>query len=402
MGLDMYVKRALTREIRRDYRTAGKKEKTVMLDHIVKLTGYNRKYAVRVLSEKSDARATIAADGKTVIVKPEKKSRPKNRLGKSVYTRETITCLEGIWHFYRHTCGLYLAEIIKQNIEALVSNTKQDFHIKPEIREQLTTISGRHIDRLLKPAKAALRLRGISGTKAAGTTLLKQIPVRTHYTEHEAGTPGYCQTDTVHHCGDRDSGQFNLTLTVTDVASGWIWLYGLLNKAHRWTLENLRRTYETSVFTIIEFHSDCGSEFINKDTIDWWKVTETLLLTHSRSYHKNDNCYAEQKNNAFVRNVVGYWRYDTQAELDALNLVYHYLCPLVNFFCPNKKLLNKKRDGAKIIKTYATVLKTPYQRLMEPAVSQEVKNNLTAERERLNSVDLQYNLTRQTHENMIY
>jgi hypothetical protein len=44
----------------------------------------------------------------------------------------------------------------------------------------------------------------------------------------------------VRHCGDSDSGQFNLTLTITDVFSGWIWLSGLPSKAHRWTLEKLQ------------------------------------------------------------------------------------------------------------------------------------------------------------------
>jgi hypothetical protein len=39
-------------------------------------------------------------------------------------------------------------------------------------------------------------LRGISGTKTARETLLKQTPVRTHYPEEAAKTPGFCQTDT--------------------------------------------------------------------------------------------------------------------------------------------------------------------------------------------------------------
>jgi hypothetical protein len=46
--------------------------------------------------------------------------------------------------------------------------------------------------------------------------------------------------------------------------------------------------------------------------------------------------YAEQKNNAFVRNYIGYYRYDTDKELAALAEVYRHLCPLLNFFIPNK------------------------------------------------------------------
>jgi hypothetical protein len=45
----------VTREIKKEYRKAGRKEKTVLLDQFVKLTGYNRKYAVRLLSKKKQA-----------------------------------------------------------------------------------------------------------------------------------------------------------------------------------------------------------------------------------------------------------------------------------------------------------------------------------------------------------
>jgi hypothetical protein len=55
---------------------------------------------------------------------------------------------------------------------------------------------GRQIDRLLKPAKDAMRFRSISGTKNASSSLLKKIPVRTHYSNEERNTPGFCQTDT--------------------------------------------------------------------------------------------------------------------------------------------------------------------------------------------------------------
>jgi len=45
-------------------------------------------------------------------------------------------------------------------------------------------------------------------------------------------------------------------------------------------------------------------------------------------YHKNDNCYAEQKNYDAVRKTVGYFRFDTAEECAALAEVYLWLCPL--------------------------------------------------------------------------
>jgi hypothetical protein len=389
----MAEKKAVVRETRAEYRKATGKGKTLILDQFVRLTGYNRKYAIRVLNEKETAEATLVVNGRTVKLKADRKARPRNRLGKTVYTQETVAALERIWAFHWYKCGPYLAAYIRDNIDFLQRSRKPQFHITPEIRAQLTAISGRQIDRVLRPAKDALRLKGISGTRLAEQRLLKQVPVRTQYTAEERQNPGYCQVDTVHHCGETDRGEFNLTLTVTDVYSGWVWLAGLLNKAHKWTLEALQSVYLTALFRILEFHTDNGSEFINKDTIDWRQLTKTLLLTRSRAYHKNDNCFAEQKNNAFVRNYVGHGRYDTEAELAALNRVYESLCPLLNFFIPNKRLVSKTTVGSKTVKKY-DLPRTPYQRLMGSPLDEETKARLAAERALYNPVELQYKVNK--------
>jgi hypothetical protein len=118
----------------------------------------------------------MAGDGKTVVFKAEKKPRPKNRLGKPIYTGETCACLENIWRFYWYKCGPYLACLIRQNIDFLMASKKPDFPITPELRAPICAISGRQIDRLLKPAKDAMRFRGISGTTSASESLLKKSP----------------------------------------------------------------------------------------------------------------------------------------------------------------------------------------------------------------------------------
>jgi hypothetical protein len=50
MGLTMREKKALTREVSKRYQKAEKKEKTKILDELVKNTGYNRKYILHVLA----------------------------------------------------------------------------------------------------------------------------------------------------------------------------------------------------------------------------------------------------------------------------------------------------------------------------------------------------------------
>ena len=198
------------------------------------------------------------------------------------------------------------------------------------------------------------------------------------------------QIDTVHHCNDRDCGEFLLTLTATDVASGWTELFPLPNKAHTWALQSMQALTSILPFPLLELHSDNGSEFINRDTVNWRDVAKTILLTRSRSHHKKDNCFAEQKNGAVVRNYVGYARFDSTEEFAALAKVYQFLCPLLNFFIPTKMLLSKTSHGSKTIKRYDRPT-TPFFRLMEsPLLSPEVKERLAQQRSLLNPVHLQY------------
>jgi hypothetical protein len=333
-------------------------------------------------------------DGETVKIKVVKTKRPSNRKGKVIYDNNVINVLTEIWGFFGYKCGKYLASFLRGNMPFLERNDVKDFHVTPEIKQKLLKISPSTIDIKLKGEKAKLQIRGISGTKCGEAALIKQIPIRTHYNNDERNIPGYFQIDTVHHCGSSDSGEFNLTLTVTDVATGWSELRSLRNKAHCWTLQHLQNIYNTLPFKTIELHSDNGSEFINHDTVDWWKLLKNLYLTRSRSHHSNDNCFAEQRNNAFVRNYVGYYRYDTEEELAALTRVYESLCPLLNFFMPNKKLVSKTTAGSKTIKKYDQP-KTPYQRLLESSsVTIAEKAQLTCLYNLYNPVNLQQDVHR--------
>ncbi|MDR2159335.1 MAG: hypothetical protein LBP23_04620 [Treponema sp.] len=75
MGLSMKEKKAVTRETGREYQNAGKKEKDLILDHLVRLTGYNRKYAVdAVCQNRNDGRRR-----KNRGVQSGKKPGPENR-----------------------------------------------------------------------------------------------------------------------------------------------------------------------------------------------------------------------------------------------------------------------------------------------------------------------------------
>jgi len=77
---------------------------------------------------------------------------------------------------------------------------------------------------------------GRSGQDLRRFALKHQIPIRTFadWTEQE---PGFFEIDLVGHDAGDASGDYCHTLTITDVDTGWVDLYGLKNKAQRWTHE---------------------------------------------------------------------------------------------------------------------------------------------------------------------
>ncbi|MBI5469966.1 transposase, partial [Candidatus Kaiserbacteria bacterium] len=102
-----------------------------------------------------------------------------------------------------------------------------------------------------------------------------------------------------------------------------------------------------------------------------------LRMTRSRPYHKNDNCFVEERNGHVVRAYVGYDRLDVKEVVDALNVLYDVLTPYLNHFIASRRIVSKERIGAKWKVTREKVAKTPYQRVLErDDVTEEVKNKL--------------------------
>ncbi|WP_429590063.1 hypothetical protein [Arthrobacter crystallopoietes] len=86
---------------------------------------------------------------------------------------------------------------------------------------------------------------------------------------------------------------------------------------------------------VLGIDSDNGTEFIN------WELfrsceKEKLTFTRSRFGNKNDGAHVEQKNWHIVRQTVGYYRYDTTAELELLNEIWALQRLLTNHLAPQQ------------------------------------------------------------------
>ena len=64
-----------------------------------------------------------------------------------------------------------------------------------------------------------------------------------------------------------------------------------------------------------------------------------------------------------VRRLVGYDRYSTRGAFTVFQRLYRLLRLQLNFFRPVRKLLSKRRHGARVVKCYDAA-QTPYQRLL--------------------------------------
>jgi hypothetical protein len=380
VGLTMKEKKSITREMARKYRRADKKGKQSILNDLVHVSEYNRKYAIHLLANwgKEELRRVEGKLVKFVVGKPAKRRR---RAPRRMYDEAVRKAVHGLWQLFDYMCGKRLAVIIRLNIAVLQSEAQLD--IDEAVRQKLLRISPATIDRMLSSERKKLLLKGRSHTRA-GTLLKHQIPIRTFY-DWDERKPGFFEADTVAHDGGNSSGEYCLTLNATDVSCGWVELRALRNRAHRWVKEEVDGVRVQLPFALKGFDSDNGGEFINHQL--WtWANEHHINFTRSRSYRKNDNCFVEQKNDLAVRRIVGYYRFDTQAEYEALKEVYKHLCPLLNFFYPSVRIIEKMRVGARVKKKYDAP-KPPYQRLLESAdVEEPVKEELRRQAKKLNIV----------------
>jgi len=320
--------------------------------------------------------------GKKVKLKATHKSRSKRRYP-CVYGTDVQDALVRVWEAFNHQCGKLLSPFLHANITRIAASPQ--FKITPDAAAKLGTISAATIDRLLKPIKVRLKIKGTSGTKPAAEHLKALIPALSHYECKERGS-GLWQIDLVQHDGGNPSGEFCFTLTITEVSKAWTVHYALRNKAFRWVFEALDDAVQVLPLPVLILHSDNGSEFINH-ALKAWCDQKGIALTRSRNDHKNDNCFVEQKNDASVRKIVGYARFSGDRGVAALKAVYDHYDRLLNFFYPCQMLLSKERVGSKIKKTYDKP-HSPYDRVLAAeGTPEEVKKCLRSLMEQTDLMD---------------
>lgn len=241
------ARRELLRSVGEKYQRASSKEKRKILNGFIAATEYDRKYSIRLLR-----------DGLSVPRSPVK------RVTHQKYDDQVLQALLFVWHTANQICSKRLVPFLP----SLVESMERHGHLRlpDDVRKRRLSISAATaataatIDRRLRPEREKVTL-SVSTTQP-GNLLKHQIKVRT-FADWDDVTPGFLEADLVAHCGGNPNGTFLNTLTLVDIATGWLECMPLLRKSAGDVINGLRVADELLPFSVQGIDTDCGSEFIN-------------------------------------------------------------------------------------------------------------------------------------------
>jgi hypothetical protein len=271
---------------------------------------------------------------------------------------EYAAALRTLWEAVDRPCGKRLAPFLGELAEALERHGA--LALDDATRARLVGLSAATIDRWLRPVRLAVPRRPATGAAATGG-LAAEVAVRT-YGEWAAAAPGEVQADLVAHCGVTTAGFYLTTLTLVDVATGWLELEPVWGKGQQRVGGALDAARRRLPIALRGLHTDNGGEFLNA-VVQPYCRGHGIGTTRGRPYRKNDQAWVEQRNWTAVRRLVGYGRFSSRAAFAQLGRLYAPLRLFFNFFQPLRKLIARERAGARVRKRYDAAA-TPYRRLL--------------------------------------
>lgn len=366
----MATKRDIFQRYIAEYLKAHKARKGEIISHIVDVTGLHPKSIIRRFR-----RLQL-----THPLSSETRGRPV------YYTQDVTAALHELWCMSGELCGDNLAGLIPEYVRLL---TKQhQWTYGDETTGKLLSMSTGTVKERVRYFDRSLLAFG-NGRSTTVPTVMRQIPIRTD--GWDTAIVGTLQLDTVSHCGQHNTGDHIFTVNATDVATLWGERRAQWNKGMTATVMSMELMEATLPVPLVEWHPDSGSEFMNQACWDRYHGK----LTRSRPYHKNDNCFVEERNGHVVRKWLGYDRFDIPTLVPLLNEFYDVLTVFNNHFVSNRRIMLKQRVGARWKVTREEIAKTPYDRMLErDDVSTEVKEQLCLVHDGLSPLTLRSEIDR--------
>ena len=239
--------------------------------------------------------------------------------------------------------------------------------------EHLAGISISHLYNLRHGISYQSKRRHWTKTRPTG------VPIGQRRAPQPNGSPGYIRIDSVHQ-GDQDGVKGVYHINSVDCVTQFQLIATCEKISEAYLLPVIRQLLDEFPFTILGFHADNGSEYIN------YQVAQMLdklrvEFTKSRPRHSNDNALAESKNAAVVRKHLGYEHIPQQFAAKVNAFCANFLNPYVNFHRPcffPETITDAKGKERKRYR-YDKMM-TPYEKLKSlPEASQYLKSGVTFE-----------------------
>lgn len=192
------------------------------------------------------------------------------------------------------------------------------------------------------------------------------------------GRPGSIRADTCHQGDSTDGKKGVYHINFVDEVTQWELIAAVETISDRHMLPVLLVILEQFPFVIWEFHSDNGSEFINRKVLDILRRLHAKL-SKSRPRRHNDNALVETKNGGIIRKAWGYDHIPAR-QAPMVNQWYEdWFNTYLNFHRPCGFALVKRDKKGKEKHTYpASGYMTPYEKLRSlPNPEQYLKPGIT-------------------------
>ena len=195
------------RAVYQRYHKAGREAKQMMLNQFCLNTGYDRKYAIRLLNG----------------APPGKQPERRRRECRPRYGPQVLSVLAAIWEAAGYPWSVRLKALLPNWMPWI----RKRYRMTPAMEKQLLGISARQMDRRLRAQKSE-RKRRVYGRTKPGSLLKHHIPVKTD--SWDVKSPGFTEVDLVSHSGNSGEGEFGYSLNVTDIQTTWTETRALLGK----------------------------------------------------------------------------------------------------------------------------------------------------------------------------
>jgi hypothetical protein len=318
------------------YQKLKKKERGVVRKYIQKITGYSKAQMNRLILQYTE-------NGKI------EKIAYQRHVFSTQYTECDIRLLAEIDELYQYPNGAS----IKKSLERMV--------VKYGCKEyeQISKISVGHIYNLRRSSTYLRITKRYEKTKPNGVSIgIRSKP-------RPGGKPGYIRVDTVHQGDSESGGKGVYHINMVDEVTQFEFTGAVEQISEAYLIPLLKKLIEACPILIIEFHSDNGSEYINHHVA---KLLSSLVikLTKSRSRHSQDNALVEGKNNALIRNWMGYGFIDRKYAKDINTFYFEYFHEFMNYHraCAFPEEIADPKKAGKTKKVYPSKgYMTPYEKL---------------------------------------